>query len=548
MYGILDHIRNNKYTFVLLLAIFCFSLFLRLHQLGVMPSGLHRDEVISGYVGRFILENGRDFYGNAWPLLYVDKYKDYPPALPMYLSGISTYVFGTTTFAIRFPIALIGALTIIPIYLLSWEVFKKRSNALLSALLLSILPWHVVFSRTTAEGIVALFAACLGLWHVIRFLRTKQTRPLFIASILLLLTYLLYPSYRIIVPLLFLPLPFFLKKSRSLIVLILGLFVGFSLVTYSISQTEWGRGRFDQTSIFMEKNLKSIHARIDILAQEEGVNQVRTVKIFHNKYLLLGRQFIEQYSSYFSNTFLIFNGGLPYRYAVPDQGVLLISTGLLALIGLLFIYHAKNNYLYYLLYILLITPLPSTLTIDDIPNTHRTLLMCIPLVILASFATIELLKRLSRKRFQFLTFTFLSFIFCFEVMTFLHSYWKHSNAIKSSERGDANQEMIQKVIAIQDNYQKIYLPMDDALPIYYLFFSNNFDSNLIGKVKPFLQVENLDKVVFSENCPADRLTELNPSEAFLAINRDCVFKYNHKPISVFDRHDGTTAYELTTNE
>src|SRR5205814_9364429 len=97
---------KQKYTTLLLLVIlFVFGLGLRLYNLGEMPSGFHTDEVISGYVGRFIFANGTDIYGHPWPLLYVDKFGDYPPSLPMYFSGLATYVFGVTVFATRFPVA-----------------------------------------------------------------------------------------------------------------------------------------------------------------------------------------------------------------------------------------------------------------------------------------------------------------------------------------------------------------------------------------------------------------------------------------------------------
>jgi 4-amino-4-deoxy-L-arabinose transferase-like glycosyltransferase len=136
--------------------IFLLGLLLRLYNLGEMPSGFHRDEVISSYVGRFLLENGKDIYGNPWPLLYVDKYGDYPPVLPMYLSGLATYLFGVTVFAVRFPIALLGALVVFPLFSLAKEIFKDTKIALFSAFILAILPWHVILSRATAEGIVAL--------------------------------------------------------------------------------------------------------------------------------------------------------------------------------------------------------------------------------------------------------------------------------------------------------------------------------------------------------------------------------------------------------
>lgn len=116
MNKLIGHLRSSKGIYLLLFLFFLASLFLRIYDLGQMPSGFHRDELHNAYAGRFILQNGKDIYGNSWPLLYFDTYGNYPPVLPMYLSGLSTYIFGTNVFAARFPIAVIGAALLFPLF------------------------------------------------------------------------------------------------------------------------------------------------------------------------------------------------------------------------------------------------------------------------------------------------------------------------------------------------------------------------------------------------------------------------------------------------
>lgn len=48
--------------------IFCLSFALRLYRLDSLPYNPTEDEILSGYVGRYILTNGVDLYGNSWPL------------------------------------------------------------------------------------------------------------------------------------------------------------------------------------------------------------------------------------------------------------------------------------------------------------------------------------------------------------------------------------------------------------------------------------------------------------------------------------------------
>ena len=99
---------KTKEQFVLI-AVFLLALFLRLYKLGSLPWGLYEEEVTNAYVGRFILQNGVDLYGNRFPLLYFDKFGDSPPVLPLYIAGLATYVFGFTEFGSRFSTAFIGA-------------------------------------------------------------------------------------------------------------------------------------------------------------------------------------------------------------------------------------------------------------------------------------------------------------------------------------------------------------------------------------------------------------------------------------------------------
>ncbi|KKU96071.1 MAG: hypothetical protein UY27_C0004G0001, partial [Candidatus Gottesmanbacteria bacterium GW2011_GWA1_48_13] len=140
----------------------------RLYKLGSLPLGLYEEEVTNAYVGRFILQNGVDPYGNRFPLLYFDKFGDYPPVLPLYLSGLSTFIFGFTEFAARFSIALIGALTIFPVYGLAFLIFQNKWWGIFAGTIVAILPWHVVLSRTSAEGIIGLAAYALALYLVIQ--------------------------------------------------------------------------------------------------------------------------------------------------------------------------------------------------------------------------------------------------------------------------------------------------------------------------------------------------------------------------------------------
>ena len=90
-----------KKPLVVLGLIFLLALVLRVLDLSNLPNGFFTDEVVSGYVGRFVLQNGVDPYGNVFPLFYFDKFVDFRVILPMYITGVFTFLFGSSEFAVR---------------------------------------------------------------------------------------------------------------------------------------------------------------------------------------------------------------------------------------------------------------------------------------------------------------------------------------------------------------------------------------------------------------------------------------------------------------
>lgn len=188
-----------KYKLLLTL-ILAFALFINLYKLNALPSDFHEDEVLSGYIGRYIIQNGRDTYGNKWPLFYFNKFGDYYIIFPIYLAGLSTYIFGINEFAIRFPAALFGALAIIPIYILAYWIFKNKKIALVAALFTALAPWQWVLARSTTEGIIGSCIFLYGIVLLIYSLQHKVILPLLASAVLFLVGYDIYHPFRIYPP------------------------------------------------------------------------------------------------------------------------------------------------------------------------------------------------------------------------------------------------------------------------------------------------------------------------------------------------------------
>lgn len=531
----------------LLVLIFLTALLLRTVHLGAVPYSMHADEVVNTFVGRYILLHGQDPRGNFLPVFYFDKFGDYPPVLPMYLSGIATFIFGINEFASRIPAALFGSLLIIPVYAFTRRLFNAQTG-LFAALATAILPWHIVLSRASAEGIIALTVCMFGLLFLLQGLQdNKQTRIL-VSVMLLALTYLLYPSFRLLVPLLVLPFFFLFPKHKQKRTLLLTsvFFIGLTLI---ISSTSWGKGRFTQTSVFTNKNvITGIALENQIFSNTENDNNIFLTRVFHNKLTGYFWTLTGNYFRYFSPEYLFLNGGLPQRYAVPKEGLLLLGFVIMLLAAIVFPKKEQHQYrlLYYLLYLLVISPLPAALTIDDSPNLHRSLFMIIPLVILAGAGCSEILTQSAKQQYWKRTVLYSSLlgIFLLQLVYFWHQYSVHQTSTSSFLRNDGNKELAYYLQNNHLKYEKVYTTALLDFSPYYLFYTNNFQPRNFGAM---LTVKHVDNIIFlPQDCPAKELA-VNQEENILVINSgQCKEDENYDIQTIISRKDGTKAFTILT--
>src|SRR3989338_11677884 len=111
----------KKVEWFLIIAIFVLAFALRFYKLGQIPSSLDWDEVSLAYNAQSLLQTGKDEFGNSWPLS-IQSFNDYKPPVYTYLLIPVLKVFGKTEFAIRFPSALAGTLTVLVTYFLVKEL------------------------------------------------------------------------------------------------------------------------------------------------------------------------------------------------------------------------------------------------------------------------------------------------------------------------------------------------------------------------------------------------------------------------------------------
>lgn len=368
----------KKSILFLLMLILLIGGFLRVYQISTNPPGLYIDEISNGLNAYDILTTGKDQFGVAHPLLF-KSLGDYKVPGYIYIIAGSMALFGKNEFAIRFPSALAGTLTLLVVFFLLRGLLEKQATtkkhadilSVLAAGLLAVTPWHIHFSRGGFEAVVALFFYLTGLYLVLLFWKTKKFWQIISVSFLFLGAMYTYDSYRVIIPL---TTTFGLvagirdrakRKGIGIATLLLALF---ALPLFSSSLTPSGQMRFLQTSAFVENPYQS------------GITKIlaNSIIFFHN------------YLSYFSLTYLFRFGDQINRHQVNDLGILYIWQLPFIIAGVYFLKKIKNTAVYSIVFLLLFVGIvPAALTRPS-PHTLRFLVGSIPYTLLTTFGIYQI--------------------------------------------------------------------------------------------------------------------------------------------------------------
>lgn len=448
-------------TYILLFFAFGFAAFLRLYNLSDFPVGFHIDEASLGYNGYSLLLTGKDENNNILPL-YIDMFGDNRPSGYHYLTILPVKIFGLNEFSTRLPAAIFGSLSVLVIFFLTYTLFRSRLIAFMASLFMAIAPWHIVLSRASGEAIVALFFIMTGASFIIRSLINHSKSNLIFGTFSLSISYFFYHTPRVFVPLLFTGLLIFLYpklrkiENKSYIATLVSslMFTGVIaiLLVFFVSG---GTGRFAQVNIFSFPETKLI---MNEQIQEDGMEKrsVLETRIFHNKIINYSLTFTSNYLAYFNGDFLFMKGGLPIWYVVPNVGLIYLIYIPFIIFGLIMLSTHKERFYKIPLIWILIAPITAAITVDDIPNINRVIVLFPMLEILAAYGVYACIKRYQSKWrpvFIFLVFTIVIFNFSY----FIHQYFVHAHRHRTWYRNNGFKEMILTLKSEYNNYDKILI-------------------------------------------------------------------------------------------
>lgn len=517
---------GKKFSLILFGVIIVIAAIVRLYNLGNYPVGFQIDEASLGYNAYSLLQTGKSDEGKFLPL-YVDIFGDNRPSGYHYLTIIPVVMFGLSEFSTRFPGALFGIITIIPVYFLSFFLFKDKRIAVLSAFFIAVAPWHVVLSRASAETIVALFLILFGFYVLLKSIKNHSKGQLILSILFLALSYFFYHTPRVFVPLMVIgTISLFYKeildkKYKDFKFYFGGfVFLLFFLSFALVFLIPGGSGRFSQVNVFSHPETTLVLAEQH---REDGIYGVKTLeaRFFHNKLVNFSFDYVSNYLEYFSGNFLFIGGGLPAWYDVDRMGLLYIFQLPFLLFGIFLCLKKRSRLTLFPILWILLSPVTAAVTVDDIPNLQRAIVLFPMLDVVTAYGVVEAVLIL-RKKWKLAAKILLGIVLIYSVLYFLHQYFVHGYTHRPWIRNNGFAKMMQEVNNRYSMSDKVIMTKTGGGYPLVLFYSKYDPAAYINEGSPKdADYKGFGKFIFvPQECPSLQSgIDIKPSDNVTYVDR-----------------------------
>lgn len=474
---------SRKFIWISLFLIIILSSVLRLWQLGNVPPSPDWDEVALGYNAYSIIHTGRDEFGKLLPVV-LRSFDDYKPALYAYLAIPSVLIFGLTTFAVRFPSAVFGIISVLATFFLVRELFKeykfKDYLTLISSFLMAISPWSIQFSRVGFESNVGTAFNILAALFFLKGL--KKPWLLSLSTIFACLAIYTYQSEKVFTPLLALVLVIIYRKAFSSInkkyifsAILVGVIVVLPMFFYILTNRA-ALLRVTGTSVFSAQTeiLKPVITKIE----KDNLNNDKLGLFLDNRRWVYAKTIVGGYVSHFNLNWLFVTGDIS-RHHAPNMGLLYLFEFPFILLGIYYFifgnFDKKTKLLLFSWF--LIAPIPASIT-TGVPHAVRTLNFLPTFQIFAALGFIsayELIKqyKVSSSKYyvlKIILYTFFLTLAAGNFVYYLNQYFVQLNYYDSFDWQYGYKQAVDEVKREGNKYDKIVVsdsaPMDKS----YMFF------------------------------------------------------------------------------
>jgi 4-amino-4-deoxy-L-arabinose transferase-like glycosyltransferase len=479
--------KKNK---IFLLIIVAVAFFLRIFRVGNYPPLLW-DEAAIGYNAFSIIQTGKDEYGKLLPIIF-KSFGDYKPGLYIYLAIPFIKFLGLTTTATRLPSVLLGSLLPLLIYFLIKEINSKaHKTAIIAAIITTINPYSIHFSRGAWETNILTFELVLASYLFFKYLNKRLTKYLFLSSIIFGLTLFTYQAGKMIS--LFIIIILFLINFKQINLKKYFLSFIFPLILFSIPIIY---------GLFFNSNGNRLKV-VSLFSYPRSNEEIQTIinetnqtdyTLFYSQPTFFLRSFLSRYFNHFSSKFLSFEGDWQNpRHSTPYIGVLLYPSLIFLFVGIFFAFtrSKKEAINRFFLFWLLISPIPSALTRDSIQSV-RAMSLSVPLIYFISLGIFAFFQKFNSKILKIL----IIISYCISFVYYGDLYLNHMVKKNPIDFLYGHQQAIDYLIKNKDRFQQIYMTDYYGQPyIYYLFYSQysplryqqqaNLEENSLdtGKVK-----------------------------------------------------------------
>lgn len=465
-----DHISNNKITWFILGGIILVAAILRFWQLGNIPPSPDWDEVAYGYNAYSIIQTGHDEYGKFLPVV-LRSFDDYKPALYLYLVIPCEFIFGVTTLAVRFPSAVFGFLSVIAVFFLLRELFKRNDLALLGSFLLAISPWDIQFSRLGFETNIGL---TLNIFAALFFLKgLKKPWLLSLSTISAALAIYAYQSEKVFTPLFMLLLIIIYRKSLFVVskkyiiaAVMIGVIVVLPMVVY-IATNKQALLRVQGTSIF---NSPTDYLKDD--AQRLAIDHAKhdyVGLLLDNRRLVYAREIIGGYLSHYDINWLL--RGDIQRHHAPQMGLVYIIEIPFILIGIYMLLFGKFDIKtkIFIFAWWLLAPVPASIT-TGVPHAVRTMNFLPTWQIFSALGLLWAFEKVWTMRFKVILFVIFGCFALFNFAYYLDQYFVQLNYFDAKDWQYGYAQLVPYVSSVSGSYDKVIVSEKEPMDKSYMFF------------------------------------------------------------------------------
>ncbi len=544
---------SKYFSIGLFLLILCVATFLRLNHLGDIPHGFYQDESAIGYNAYSLIHTGKDEWGVTWPL-YFKSFGDYKLPVYIYATIPSVMLFGMNEFAVRFPSALFGIVTIGIVFLLIRKLTGNTSLAFLTMGLLAINPWSLHYNRATFEVSISLFLFTTGTLLLLHAFSSKGKGYFLLGTLCFILSIYSYNLTRLLSPLLYALVIVYGMSLKKTVpkkeILITGILSSIALIPFVITLFSSGgvasaRGTLLFSSAVVQAPLIEFKAYISAMPLFG--------KLFSMPALLFW-QYIVNIASYFSVTFLFLIGSSHGNHGIGNIGQFYLFELPFMLIGVIAIVKQRKPWGLVLFGWAVITILVASLT-RDVPHATRSFFLVFPYEVFSAYGVLLLAQFLRTKPFavKLLAGGLVSLLIVFNVLYYFTSYYVRFPLLYAKQWRLADKSVATFLQNNDKKYDKVIFDKKAGYMYTSLLFFNTYSPTLFQQTEMrdkedaegFSMVQSFGKYQFKDinwgedyhkgtliiTVPDRVPTNITPIQSFFYPQRPVAFALNQKVVS-----------------